>query len=891
MAPSFRLSFIRACRGLGAGWAALLPVALAAGEETAAPLRRINLGGPAIAGWEAGPESLGKGMGRFENAAVPLVPPASDELAAVLRSSLWNSGGRNHLRITGLPEGDLTVFLYAWEDNHPEVWSVSVGGEVVLKDHDSGPAGSWRRLGPWVTGAKDGAIELTSEGGHANWSGLEIWPGSLDRHPGQSPPAPPREPTPGQLHFTKVIAPILSRHCVECHNPSDAKGDLDLTTAAGAAVAIVAGKPFDSELWVQIDDGEMPKKRPPLEPDELRLLEEWIAAGAEWSDAPVDPYLATTGHRAGYDWWSLQPVKKPPLPVVKDAGWPRNEVDRFVLARLEAETLSPAPAADLRILARRASFDLTGLPPRPEDVETLVADGRAEAYEEYVDRLLASPAFGEHWARHWLDVIRFGESQGFERNRIREQAWRYRDWVVQSFNADLPYDEFVRMQIAGDVLKPHDLDALIATGYHVAGTWDQVGHREGSAAMQRVAREEHLEDLVGTLGQTFLGLTVQCARCHDHKFDPIPQRDYFQLAALLGGVHQAEKEREGITLKGTAGQPDFKGTAHVAHFQQPGPFHVLRRGNVTDPGEVVTPRGLIALKGLEGDFGLAANASDAERRKHLASWLTDPANPLASRVIVNRLWHHVFGAGIIATPSDFGFNGERPTHPELLDWLAAMMVEEGWRMKPMIRRLITSAAYRQQSGVENPEAMKVDAGNRLLWRAPVKRLTAEQVRDAMLLVSGTLDLKPGGPSFRDVAVKLGNNHEFTDPVAGLPPENRRRTLYRLWANSGGHPLLDGLDCAAPGVTLPRRASTITPLQALSMLHDPQAEFSAEAFAKRLRDEAGDDPRGQLRRAWQLAFGREAVAEELDETSSFLTEHGLVHTCLVLINSNEFLFLR
>jgi Protein of unknown function (DUF1553)/Protein of unknown function (DUF1549) len=441
------------------------------------------------------------------------------------------------------------------------------------------------------------------------------------------------------------------------------------------------------------------------------------------------------------------------------------------------------------------------------------------------------------------------------------------------------------------VLKPGDLDALIATGYHVAGTWDQVGHLEGSAAMQRVAREEHLEDLVGTLGQTFLGLTVQCARCHDHKFDPIPQRDYFQLAALLGGVHQAEKEREGIKSEGTAGQPDFKGVAHVAHFQQPGTFHVLRRGNVTDPGEVVTPRGLISLKGLEGDFGLSANAPDTERRKRLANWLADPANPLASRVIVNRLWHHVFGAGIVATPSDFGFNGERPTHPGLLDWLAATLVEEGWKMKPMIRRLVTSAAYRQQSGVGNPAAMKVDAGNRLLWRAPVKRLTAEQVRDAMLMVSGTLDLKPGGPSFRDVTVKLGNNHEFTDPVAGLPPENRRRTLYRLWANSGGHPLLDGLDCAAPGVTLPRRASTITPLQALSMLHDPQAQFAAEAFAKCLRDEAGDDPRAQLRRGWQLAFGREATPEELEETAAFLTEHGLVQTCLVLINSNEFLFLR
>jgi hypothetical protein len=644
-------------------------------------------------------------------------------------------------------------------------------------------------------------------------------------------------------------------------------------------------------LWVQVDDGEMPKKRPPLAPDEIALLEEWIAAGAEWSDEPVDPYLATTGRRAGYDWWSLQPVRMPAVPEVADRGWPRHEVDRFILARLEAAGLAPAAAADLRTLARRASFDLTGLPPSPEDVEALLADPAPAAFETYVDRLLASPAFGEHWARHWLDVIRFGESQGFERNRIRGEAWRYRDWVVQAINADLPYDEFVRMQIAGDVLKPGDLDALIATGYHVSGTWDQVGHREGSAAMQRVAREEHLEDLVGTLGQTFLGLTVQCARCHDHKFDPIPQRDYFRLAALLGGVHQAEKEREGIKLAATPGQPGFDGIAHVPHFQRPGPFHVLRRGNVTEPGEAVAPRGLGSLKGLDGDLGLDSAASDGERRKRLAGWLVDPANPLAARVIVNRLWHHVFGAGIVATPSDFGFNGERPSHPELLDWLAATLVAEDWKLKPMIRRLVTSAAYRQRSGMANPAALEIDAGNRLLWRAPLKRLTAEQARDAMLMVSGTLDRKLGGPGFRDVAVKLGNNHEFTDPVAGFPPENRRRTLYRLWANSGGHPLLEGLDCAAPGVALPRRASTITPLQALSMLHDPQARFAAEAFAKRLREEAGVDPRAQLRRGWLLAFGREITPAELDETAAFLTEHGLVETCLVLINSNEFLFLR
>jgi hypothetical protein len=856
------------------------------------PLRLIDLGGPArlIDGrpWQAGPASLGKEMSQFDSQNVTLDPPLAGEMARMIRSSLWNGGGRNFLRIDGLPEGDLSVFLYVWEDNHAETWSASLNGVETVKNHNSGPGGSWHRLGPWHTSARDGAIELTSRGGAANWSGLEIWPGHLDQHPGTPPP---KEPSAGQLHFTKVIAPILSRHCVECHNSSDLKGDINLTTAQGAAEAIVAGDSSRSELWVQVEDDDMPKKRPPLGDDEKRLLKEWIDAGAEWSDEPVDPYLASTSHRAGYDWWSLQPLNDPPAPEVKRGDWARDEVDTFVLARLENLDLQPAPQADMRTLARRVSFDLTGLPPAPEAVEELVRDGGMEAYDRYVDELLASPAFGEQWARHWLDVIRFGESQGFERNRIRENAWRFRDWVVQAFNEDLPYDAFVRQQIAGDVLRKDDLNALIATGFHVSGTWDQVGHNEGSQAMRLVAREEHMEDLVGTLAQTFLGLTVQCARCHDHKFDPIPQTDYYRMAALIGGVHQRDKEREGIQIAASDRQPDFKGVAHVPHFQQPKVFHLLARGNPAEPGAVVVPGALTSIKSIEAELDLNEDSNEGERRRRLGEWLTRPEHPLTSRVMVNRLWHHVFGAGLVDTPSDFGFNGGQPSHPELLDRLASDFVKGGWKMKPMIRRLVRSSTYLQQSGVRNDAAMAVDGGNRLLWRAPLKRLTAEEARDSMLMVSGMLDRKLGGPGFRDVQVKLGNNHEFTDAVSDVPPEHRRRTLYRLWANSGGHPLLESLDCAAPGVALPRRAATITPLQALSLMNDPLAAFSAEHFAKRLRAEAGEEKDAQLRHGWALAMGRVPTAEELSDLRVFLDEHGLEQTCLVIFNSNEFLFLK
>ena len=359
------------------------------------------------------------------------------------------------------------------------------------------------------------------------------------------------------------------------------------------------------------------------------------------------------------------------------AAGPRNDIDRFVLARLEARGLHPAPEADRRTLIRRLSFDLIGLPPEPGDVERFVADTAADAYERLVDRLLASPHYGERWGRHWLDVVRFGESEGFERNHVRDNAWRYRDWVVQAFNRDLPYDEFVRQQIAGDVLHPNDLGALIATGYHVCGTWDEVAHYEGSAEMQKATRFDELEDLVGTLGQTFLGLTINCARCHDHKFDPISQKEYYQVAALLGGVNQEKEERSKIALAATAGQPGFSGVAHVIVPRQPPPYAVLERGDYRKPGEVVSPAGLKALSGLSADFGLAPDAPEARRREALARWLTDPRNPLTARVFVNRLWYHHFGQGLVETPSDFGFNGGRPSHPELLDYLASRFMEGG----------------------------------------------------------------------------------------------------------------------------------------------------------------------------------------------------------------------
>jgi hypothetical protein len=696
--------------------------------------------------------------------------------------------------------------------------------------------------------------------------------------------------------FDELVAPVLARHCLECHGATIRKGDLSLATEVAArkggrsGPVVEPGEPESSLLWQHVASGTMPKGRPGLSGDEKAILRKWIADGASWGTPEIDPFSVTTDRRAGYDWWSLRPLRPVATPAVKRSDWPRNVVDRFVLARLEASGLSPALEADRRTLIRRVSFDLIGLPPELEEVERFVADPAPDAYEKLVDRLLASPHHGERWARHWLDVVRFGESQGFEYNRIRDNAWRYRDWVVSALNRDLPYDEFVKRQVAGDVLYPKDLEALIATGYLVCGTWDQPGHLEGSESMRKQVRQDELEEMVATLGQSILGLTINCARCHDHKFDPISQKEYYRVAALLAGVTQGEKEREKIPLSPSDSGKKFSGVAHAVISRQPPVTAVLERGDYRKPGETVAPAGLKALSGLEANFGLGLDAPEGRRRETLARWLGASRNPLTPRVFANRLWHHHFGQGLVNTPSDFGFNGGRPSHPELLDFLAVRFVGGGWRIKEMHRLLVTSAAYRQETRVQNDRAEGVDAENRLLWRANPRRLEGEAVRDTALAVSGALNRQIGGPSFRDVAVKLGTqNHEFSDPTGEFSHAVNRRTLYRLWARSGNHPMLDALDCPDPSVMAPRRTRTITPLQALSMMNNAFMEKCAERFAARLRHE-GEDAAGQVDRAWRLSFSRPPGDREARAARAFVANQGLAELCLVLFNANEFLYI-
>jgi hypothetical protein len=738
-------------------------------------------------------------------------------------------------------------------------------------------------------------------------------------------------------------AALLARHCLDCHNPSERKGGLDLTRRERALAGgdsgkvLLPGNADQSALVRRVESGKMPPKgRAKLSKDERALLRRWVAAGANWATDPIDVFRYTSDRRAGYDWWSLQPLSAVKLPEVAHSQWPKNEIDCFILRRLEKAALAPSPPAEPRILIRRLYFDLIGLPPTPEEMEhwlgRLSADSRLDesAYRALVDELLASPYYGERWARHWLDVVRFGETQGFERNKLRPSAWKYRDFVVEAFNSDMPYDRFIRWQLAGDVLEADDPLAVIASGFLALGPYDLTAYNNGTQEMRAFAREEELEGLVGSVCDTFLGLTVRCARCHDHKFDPVRQEEFYQISAALGGTYQG-KERESLrpsarplvekrkselraeidALKKQESAADplrqhvlaarrsrlkavvqlvSGGPVHTTVPRQPGPWHVLARGDFKKPGITVAPRGIAAIAGVSPDWKLDKNAPEAARRVALARWITDPGNPLPARVIVNRLWGWHFGRGLVRTPSDFGFQGGLPSHPELLDWLADQLVKTdgpAWGLKHVQRLIVTAATYRQSSHAV-PQAMKVDAGNELLWRWSPQRLEAETFRDTVLAISGQLDLRLGGPGFRDFTVSSAGDNETYTVFDAVGPKFNRRSLYRTVVRSGTSPLLDILDCPDPSVPTPRRSVTTTPLQALTLLNSKFIEHYAARFAERLKREAAD-PAAQVRRAHALAFARLPRPEETAFGRDYIARHGLADYCLVLLNLNELMF--
>lgn len=590
--------------------------------------------------------------------------------------------------------------------------------------------------------------------------------------------------------------------------------------------------------------------------------------------------LATQAWGAEDRHWAFKAPTRPVLPKVKTPSWPRNALDLFILAALEAKGLGPSPEADRRALARRLYFDLVGLPPPPEEMRRFVAGRGPLAYEQLVDRLLASPQYGERWARHWLDVVHFGESHGYDKDKIRLHAWPYRDYVIRSFNQDKPYSRFVEEQLAGDVLFPGEPDGIVALGFIAAGPWDFVGHVELPITKTDglIARYNDRDDMVMSAMSTFQSLTVHCARCHDHKFDPISQRDYYSLQAVFAGVDRANRPyaTQPATQLVYAAASDFTPEGSFKPAKGMRPVHFLPRGDVKRPGDLMSAAALPCVPGPSAAFELSQSHQEGDRRAALARWVTDRRNMLTRRSIVNRIWQYHFGRGIVDTPNDFGKMGSPPTHPELLDWLAFWFLDHGESIKALHRLLLTSAAYRQSSA-HQPEHARIDSDNRYLWRMNRTRLDAEVVRDAMLAVAGNLDLKMGGPSIQNFFFKDDHSPVYDYSRGQM---NSRRSIYRHIVRSVPDPFMDCLDSADPNLLTARRNSTLTALQALATLNDPFVIRQSEIFAAREQD---------LAAAFETALSRPPSGAELQKLRAYSAKHGGANACRLLFNSTEFLF--
>lgn len=638
------------------------------------------------------------------------------------------------------------------------------------------------------------------------------------------------------------------------------------------------------------------------------------------------------------DLWSLQPIEKPQFPKIENTEWIQNEIDYFILNQLEKHSLSPTIEASKETLIRRIYFNLIGLPPSPQDVDDFLSNNRPDAYEKITEKLLGSRYYGERWGRHWLDVVRYSESQGFEYDNLRENAWHYRDYVINSFNQDKPYDQFVMEQIAGDVIDSSSYQGIIATSMLVCGAWDQAGSNQANETQRTITREEELEDLVSVVSQSFLGMTINCARCHSHKFDPIPQKDYFRIKSVFEGVRHGERllalpnelrdvnqriQRQNNRLKTisslemalnelieSGGNKESVEelrkniqeektqiypintfpTTYAGERVQPSPTYRLIRGNVKTPAEMVTPGALSAISSIDADFGLPANAPEGIRRLKLAEWIVDKNNPLTARVIVNRIWYYHFGQGIVATPNDFGNSGERPSHPQLLDWLASELIENNWSIKHIHRLIVNSATYKQSFQI-NEKAIQLDTENKWLWRYSPRRLEAEIVRDAMLAVSGEINLKHGGPSFKPFAFSEIENigHKNIMHADKIGEEYNRRSVYRMNVQSCKDPLLDVFDCPDPTVKAPKRSVTTTPLQALSLMNNSFVLRQAMYFAKRIRKHSSLDLTSQIQQAYQIAYSRTPFKKEIDVAHTYIENYGLENYCWVILNSSEFLY--
>jgi hypothetical protein len=765
--------------------------------------------------------------------------------------------------------------------------------------------------------------------------------------------APPRlaaesPPTADQIaFFEKSIRPVLVQECYSCHATTAKKirGGLTLDTRDGLrkggenGPAVVPGDAKKSLIVQAIrharDELKMPPKKK-LPAEVIADFEKWVAMGAP------DPRGGTTrvvkneiDVEKGRSFWAFQPPKKAPPPAVKDAAWPRDDIDRFLLAALEAKGLAPVADADARTLVRRVTFDLTGLPPTPEEVEQFVKEYAARpeaALEAAVDRLLASPRFGERWGRHWLDVTRYAESSGRASNVAYPHAWRYRDYVINAFNKDKPFDRFLREQLAGDLLTAKDdaekAELLTATGFLAVGP---KAHDERNPLQFRM---DVVDEQIDATFQAFQALTVACARCHDHKFDPIPQKDYYALAGIFrstetcyGTVFMIQsnhpsslvmlpkngsatvglepltaERREAVEkqIKDTreqgrnlTGQNAFIRRiflqarravleSQLAMYEADGTPKPLAmgvrdrtfvsdsklyvRGELDQPGETVK-RGFPQVLTTR-----QPTIPDGSGRRELAEFIASNDNPLTARVMANRVWLHLIGRGLVATPDNFGASGQTPSHPALLDHLALTFVENGWSVKKLIRTIVLSRAYRLSSQFDEKN-FEADPDNVLVWRTPKRRLEAEALRDSMLAVSGRLDLTPpkGSPIERNGEGPAGFGFRLRGPGGDATPLDTHRTVYLPILRDQVPEVLTLFDFPDPSLIIGERPTTTVPAQSLYLMNNPFVIRQAEALADRLLGGAGDDA-ARLTRAYQLCYSRPPSEKELKNARQFLADY-------------------
>jgi hypothetical protein len=619
--------------------------------------------------------------------------------------------------------------------------------------------------------------------------------------------------------------------------------------------------------------------------------------------------------------WSLRPRSRPDVPRLSDDSWCRTAVDALVLDRLQKAGLRPAPEADRRTLIRRLSFDLIGLPPTPEEIDAFVNDPAPDAYERLVERLLGSPHYGERWGQHWLDVVRYAETDGFEYDRNRPGAWRYRDYVIRSLNGDKPFDRFATEQLAGDEIDPQSREMQVAAGFHRLGPV----RRNAGNAVVAFSRQEVLNEMTDALGAVFLGLTMGCARCHDHKFDAIPQADYYRLQAYLVATHEHDvalvlpaeeaewkartdrvmkeikevkaalarktgEEKKGLEAKlrelDRSLPPPLPAISTVRHDgKERTEVHVLRRGDFDKKEARVGPRPPSAL--VVADLA-ELPADTAAPRTALARWITAPDNPLTARVIVNRVWQYHFGRGLVATANDFGVNGARPGHPELLDYLANDFVAGGWRLKRLHRLIVLSTTYRQAPA----KKQAADPENVLLCGFPRRRLTAEEVRDAMLSASGVLNTKAGGPSVV-LPVEPDQVRLLYDPAQWIATpdekEHDRRSVYLFAKRNLRLPFTEAFDQPDAQTSCSRREQSTHALQALELLNGSTSNRLAAAFAQRLEESAGSDRDRIIDLAFLLAAGRKPTERERELSRKFLETQSFKEFTLAVFNLNAFLY--